>query len=106
MSKYATDSRVFPSGWAERLVRIQLSRFYNQAVLEMLIEKGKTQCYVPHSKHEELNTNCSKMLAGNTHEIKELYDKLIRTYENGVYDKEVKIPDHPHCTHVIKPLEE
>jgi hypothetical protein len=30
-STYAGDNRVFPNGWAERLVRTQLSRYYVSA---------------------------------------------------------------------------
>jgi hypothetical protein len=45
-SAHAGNNRVFPSGWAERLVRTQFSRFYNQAVLEHLLAMGETECFV------------------------------------------------------------
>ncbi|HLM00204.1 MAG TPA: hypothetical protein VK400_04050 [Pyrinomonadaceae bacterium] len=103
-SIYSDNNRVFASGWAERLVRIQLSRFYNQAVMEKLISEGETQCFVPHSSEEEASSNCSRQLAGNTQDIQVLYNRLIDSYVRGNWGKDLKIPDHPHCSHVITPF--
>ena len=100
-SIYGWDRKVFASGWAERHVRTQLSRFYNQAVMERLIQDGKQECFIHHSSLEDSSTQCSIILAGKKHLVKELYERLIKNYENGNWDKEVKIPDHPHCTHVV-----
>jgi hypothetical protein len=52
-SPHQHNNRVSPTGWAERLVRTQYSRFYNQAVMEQLLARGETQCFVPHSTIEE-----------------------------------------------------
>ncbi|MDE0554595.1 MAG: hypothetical protein OXI24_10295 [Candidatus Poribacteria bacterium] len=49
-SPHSSNSRVFSNGWSERLVRTQLSRFYNQAVLKQLLEIGAENCFVPHSE--------------------------------------------------------
>lgn len=102
-SPHAGNNRVFPDRWAERLVRTQVSRFYNQAVMEMLLAKGATSCFVPHSSSEEGTSKCSQQLAGSSHEIRKLYDRLISSYEKGTWGDEVKIPDHPYCSHVVKP---
>jgi len=103
-SKYAGNSRVFPHDWAERHVRTQLSRFYNQAVMEELIESGISECFVHRSSLEDPTTPCSQVLAGRKHNVTVLYKKLIKSYENGNWDNEPKIPNHPHCTHVVSPL--
>lgn len=104
-SYYAANNRVFPSGWAERLVRTQFSRFYNQAVMEQLMSEGQTQCFVPHSSEEDRGSKCSMSLAGGAHDIKVLYNRLIESYARGNWSKDLKIPEHPHCTHVIAPAE-
>jgi len=104
-SFYAANNRVFPSGWAERLVRTQFSRFYNQAVMEQLISEGQTQCFVPHSSEEDGGSKCSMFLAGSAHDIKVLYNRLVESYAQGNWSKDLKIPEHPHCTHVIAPVE-
>jgi len=104
-SKYSGNNSVFPQNWGERLVRIQLSRFYNQAVFEILQESSKANCFVPHSSHEDSSTPCSQHLAGKEHEIKLLHERLIKNYDEGNYDTTLKIPNHPQCTHVVKPIE-
>jgi hypothetical protein len=103
-SIYSGDNRVFANSWAERLVRTQYSRFYNQAVLEHLLATGQTQCLVPHSSDEAPNSKCSLHLAGRTHDIQTLYSRLVDSYTHGRWSKELKVPDHPHCTHVVAPI--
>lgn len=100
-SSYAGNNRVFPDGWAERLVRTQLSRFYNQAVMEQLIAEGETLCFVPHSSEEDGSSKCSQLLAGTNQNLVVLHSRLVSGYANGVWPKDVKIPEHPHCTHVV-----
>lgn len=101
-SAHSQNNRVFASGWSERLVRIQLSRFYNQAVMEKLIDEGEELCFVPHSTAEKSNSPCSIHLAGKTSDLKTLYNRLIKSYRNDDWsDRQPKIPDHPHCTHVV-----
>jgi len=104
-SKYADNRRVFTRDWAERLVRIQLSRFYNQAVMEILNDSGEEDCFIPHSQYEDHNTLCTTEMAGKKHKVKPLYNKLIDIYENENYNRYAKtIPQHPNCTHVIRPI--
>jgi len=103
-SIHSGNNQVFPNNWAERLVRTQFSRFYNQAVLEDQIAKGKSECYVPPSSQENAISQCSQTLAGRYHDISHLLKLLIASYEDGKWDKTPKIPDHPYCTHVVKPI--
>jgi len=104
-SPYAGNNRVFASGWEERLVRTQLSRLYNQAVLEHLLEAGQTECYVPHSSAEDAASPCSRVLAGHRHAVAVLYDRLVGSYTRGNWSDDPKIPEHPHCTHVVRPID-
>jgi hypothetical protein len=103
-SPYSASNRVFSRGWAERQVRTQFSRFYNQAVLEQLRAAGIEMCFVPHSSTEKPDSSCTRLLAGREHSVDMLYERLIDAYEKGNWSSEVKIPDHPHCTHVVKPM--
>jgi len=102
-SIHGSNNRVFPESWGERLIRTNLSKFYNQAVLLYILESGKDNCYIPHSKYEQ-GSQCSYM-AGKTHNAKEMLQKIEQAYEKGIFSKEFKIPDHPHCTHVVMPVE-
>ena len=96
---------MFASGWAERLVRTQFSRFYNQAVLQQLTAHGDTECFVPHSASEQASSQCSQLLAGRTHNVQGLLTLLADSYALGQFSKTPKIPDHPHCTHVVRPAQ-
>lgn len=102
-SMYAGNNRVFPANWQERLIRTQLSRFYNQAVLEELLARGETRCYVPHSGAEDRSSDCSMHLAGGHHDARMLHQRLVSAYRDGLFQKELKIPNHPNCTHVVAP---
>lgn len=102
-SMHSANNRVFPDGWGERLVRTQVSRFYNQAVLELAIEAGEETVFVPHSSEEEGASPCTQLLAGGHHDCRELLSRLSRAYSAGDFSmKDPKIPHHPHCTHVVK----
>lgn len=103
-SIHSDDNRVFASGWAERLTRTQFSRFYNQAVLEIVIANGHNECFVPPSSQEKASSQCSQVFAGRSHDVSHLLKLLVASYEDGNWDNTPKIPDHPHCTHVIKPM--
>ncbi|WP_368888640.1 hypothetical protein [Morganella morganii] len=103
-SIHSGDNRVFASGWAERLTRTQFSRFYNQAVLEIEIAREHNECFVPPSSQEQASSPCSQVLAGRSHDVSYLLKLLVTSYEDGNWEKTPKIPDHPHCTHVIKPM--
>ena len=102
-SSHSSNNSVFSQGWSERLVRTQLSRFYNQAVLEELQEQGVSHCHVPHSSGESGDSNCTKYLAGSDHSVDHLHVLLTSSYRDGVFSREPKIPNHPHCTHVVAP---
>jgi hypothetical protein len=102
-SIYGGNNRVFASGWVERLVRTQYSRFYNQAVMEQLLSEGAVSCFIPHSSDEDPGSKCSRFLAGSAHDLRRLYDRLINSYARGNWTNELKIPEHPHCTHVVTP---
>jgi hypothetical protein len=104
-SIYSGNNRVFASGWAERLVRTQYSRFYNQAILQQLISEGQVECFIHHSSQEDSTSNCSRYLAGRAHDPHILFTRLISAYENGLWSKDLKLPDHPHCSHVAAPVE-
>lgn len=102
-SPHAHNNRVFAHGWGERLVRTQLSRCYNQAVMEELLAEGHTQCYVPHSNGEDPTTPCSRELAGRVHDLRTLHDRLVASYRDANWSTDLKIPNHPHCTHTVTP---
>jgi hypothetical protein len=102
-SVHGANNRVFASGWAERLVRTQVSCLYNQAVLKRIVERGEVRCYVEHSGEEEAMNPCSQ-IAGEHHDARELYERLLNRYRRGDWSqKEVLIPNHPHCTHAVMP---
>ncbi|MFC7076113.1 hypothetical protein [Haloarcula halophila] len=104
-SKHAHNNRVFPEDWDERLARTQISRFYNQAVLLLLQENGEDQCFIPHSDHEDRDSSCTIQLAGGTADVNYLLECLNRSYREGEWHDDVMIPDHPHCTHTVTPVE-
>jgi hypothetical protein len=102
-SIHGGNNRVFASGWAERLVRTQYSRFYNQAVMEQLLAEGAVSCFIPHSSSEDSGSKCSRLLAGGSHDLRLLYDRLLNSYARGNWTSDLKVPEHPHCTHVVTP---
>jgi hypothetical protein len=102
-SPHASNNQVFPSGWEERLIRIQASRFYNQAVLMNLVAQGKEECFVPHSPNEDHDTDCTLNLAGGPANTQVLLERLERKYDEADYHNEPLVPNHPHCTHAIIP---
>lgn len=103
-SMYSNDNRVFAKGWSERLVRTQISRFYNQAVLESIIEGGSDECFIEHSANEQDSSQCSQQLAGTIQSANTMLERLKRSYGNGEWSKDLKIPDHPYCKHTFTPL--
>lgn len=102
-SAHENNNRVFPNGWAEKLIRTSISRFYNQAVLMEIIESGGTECFIAHSESESSDSNCSKYLAGSKQSAPIMLDRLLSSYRDGNWNNEVKIPDHPYCTHTVQP---
>jgi len=102
-SPHRPDNQTFADGWEERLARTQISRFYNQAVLQKLDEQGDEECFIPRSDHQKPDSNCTIRLAGGTANINTLRERLQRAYQDGEYHKEPMIPNHPHCTHTVTP---
>ena len=105
-SPHSSNNRVFSRGWEERQVKTQFSRFYNQAVLKQLQAEGVEMCFVPHSDEQDASSACTQQLAGGLHSVTMLYTRLLDNYQMGNWLKEVKIPNHPHCTHVVRPVPE
>lgn len=105
-SSHRGNRKVFCQGWAKRHVRTQFSRFYNEAVIELLIEMGHTEGFVPHSSDEHEDSKCSSELAGKRHSLSLLKERLANAYKYGIRGPELKIPEHPHCSHVVRPIVE
>lgn len=103
-SIYAGNRQVFGERWDERLVRTQYSRFYNQAVLDELRDTGVETCFVPVSSSQQDASNCTQVIAGRVHSVSELRRNLIAAYAEGDFSQKKKIPEHPHCTHVVRPV--
>jgi len=59
ISIHQGNKRVFSDGWGERLIRTNLSKFYNQAVLLEIIESGERVCFIPYSKYEDPESPCT-----------------------------------------------
>lgn len=110
-SCYENDNRTFCTNWSSRLLRTQISRFYNEAILNQLIADGEQFCYIAHSKMKVKNESskfplCACLVDKMLDPI-ELLDNLVDAYGgNCNYKAEPKIPSHPHCTHTIQPVPE
>lgn len=102
-SIHSGNRRVFSDGWAKRLVKTNLSKFYNQAVLLTILSNNEQECFVPHSSDESHNSPCS-LAAGRQYNAQTMLNRLVDAYENGNYSKNLKIPNHPNCTHVVIPV--
>lgn len=77
VSPHAHSKQVFAQGWGERLVRTQLSQFYNRAAMEKLRAAGYDRVFVPHSTAENPDSPCSQGLAGANQDLSTLYNRLI-----------------------------
>lgn len=102
-SVFSGSRQVFSDGWAKRLVKTNLSKFYNQAVLLTILNNGQKECFIPHSGEESRTSLCS-LAAGKQYDAQTMLNRLVEAYENGNYSKDLKIPNHPHCTHVVIPV--
>ena len=103
-SPHRGNSHVFNNQWAERLIRSQVSRFYNQAVLEVLEEQGHSECFVPHSPSEDRDSDCTIQLAGGTHSVSDLLRFLYSQQRQRNWNDGVTIPGHANCTHTVVPV--
>jgi len=104
-SIHADNNRVFSNRWEERLLRTEFSRFYNQAVLIMLESRGEELCTVPHSPVEDNDSRCTLSIAGKQWRVSQMLEHLINIYSKADFrDSGPKIPNHPNCVHVVKPL--
>lgn len=99
----SSDKRVFNRQTPEKLVRTNYSRFYNHAVLEHLLTRGETRCYVPCSTEEDAGSTCSQTLAGKEHDLHRMYREHVAAFNDEQYEYRYRIPHHPNCTHVIAP---
>ena len=102
-SPHWDNNQVFPLDWVERNYRTQLSRFYNQAVLEHLEEKGERECYVYHATNES-SEECIYIYAGKNHPVVDFLVNLIASYNNGDCSAKYKLPAHASCNHVVHPV--
>jgi len=102
-SPHSHDNNTFSSDWNEALIRMQAVRFYNHGAFLQLKELGYSECYIPHSPHEDRGSECTRKLAGNTWEIDPLLNRLKERYDNENYDTPVTIPSRPNCTHTPIP---
>jgi hypothetical protein len=105
-SPHRGDNYVFNDQWDERLVRSQVSRFYNQAVMEILDERGEAECFVPRSPREDPDSDCTLQLAGGTHSISQLLQFLYSQQRQGNWNDGVTIPGHANCTHTVVPTDQ
>lgn len=103
-SPHSTDNRVFPTNWAERLVTVQFSRFYSQAVLTHLVGSSVETCLIPHAEEENPAGRCAMFYAGKPHHTVDLLKSLVDAYEKGLWSEEVRVPAHPDCHHVAAPF--
>jgi hypothetical protein len=104
-SPHAGNSHVFARGWSQRIVHTHVSRLYSQAVLEQLALAGLTQCTVPRSSDEAADSSCARDLVGKRHDVASFLYRLVETYVRGVKSTALKVPAHPHCTHVAAPID-
>jgi hypothetical protein len=105
-SSYAGNRQVFSSNWNEAVVRMQAVRFYNHGAFLLMKDLGYSECYIPHSPHEDCDSDCTRKLAGSTWEIDPLLDRLVERYDNENYNTPVTIPSRPNCTHTPVPPDE
>lgn len=103
-SPHQHNNRVFHKQWAERLIRSQAGRFYNQSVMELLQEEGESECFVPRSPREYPDSDCTRRLAGARHSVSELLQYLYSQQRQGNWNDGVTIPGHANCTHTVVPV--
>jgi len=102
-SPHSGNNRLFHQQWAERLIRSQASRFYNQAVMEILVDCGIEECYVPYSPRQDPDSDCTQRLTRGTHSVPQLLETLYEQQREGNWDVGVTIPGHANCTHTVVP---
>lgn len=102
-SPHRGNNQLFHHQWAERLIRSQGSRFYNQAVMEILVDRGVTECYVPYSPRQDPDSACTQQLERGTHAVSDLLETLYEQQREGNWGIGVTIPGHANCTHTVVP---
>ena len=102
-SPHAGNRQVFSSDWNEAVVRMQAVRFYNHGAFLHMKDLGYSECYIPHSSHEDKDSECTVKLAGGTWEIDPLLDRLVERYDNENYDTPITITSRPKCSHTPVP---
>jgi len=105
-SPNAGNNQIFSSDWNQSLIRMHTVRFYNQGAFLQMKELGYSECYIPHSPHEDRSSKCTKKLAGDSWNINPLLERLEERYDNANYNTAVTIPSRPNCTHTPIPPDE
>ena len=72
--------------------------------MEKLDKDKEEECFIPTSNSVNLSPKCA-IIQNNNYKVKELLQNLVNNYDLGEYDSSIKIPEHPYCSHVIKPIE-
>ncbi|MGV8162478.1 MAG: hypothetical protein ACP5N2_04075 [Candidatus Nanoarchaeia archaeon] len=101
-SKYAKDNKIFTKHWKEHLVKTQLSRFYNHAVLEELAENNYKECFIPPAESAFHNYACMHSTNAKC-DVQELLQNIIDHYELNKENIHLILPEHPDCAHVVAP---
>ena len=91
--------------WAVRVLHPLFSSFYNQAVLEELIDRGIDECFVPATELEAADSPCALHLADKVHSVCALRTLLLGVYRRGVEPVQRVLPAHPNCMHVARPFD-
>lgn len=104
-SPHRGDNQLFHDQWAERIIRSQVSRFYNQSVMEFLEERGESEVFVPRSPRQYSDSECTIHLAERQHPISELLEYLYSQQREGNWNHGVTIPGHANCTHTVVPVD-
>lgn len=100
---HAADNKLFHKSWGKSLVKTEFSRFYNQAALEAMLAAGSATCTIAHSRSEERGGACAS-LVGRSFGTRALLDNLVAVYEQGREVEGPKVPNHPNCSHVARPV--
>ena len=103
-SKYSNNNNVFRKTWENQLLKNQISRFYNQAVLEILHDEGDEKFFVYPSKDQDPSGKCSIKFINKEWSINEILVNIERNYDEGKYDNSFKLPEHVNCSHVASPI--
>lgn len=106
MSSMSTtaDNRTFATNWETRLIETTINFLYSHSVGTVLLALGQADCHVPHTNTEQGNSHCTANMAGRNFNIPTILATNYGAYVNGIFVvPQDKIPNHPHCSHVVAP---